>query len=320
MSIKIKCFGGKLGWNFKMRFPHAASELYIKSNFFLRRKATKRYMKWFILQEQTPKPQIIAIETINRCNSTCSFCPANKNDDMRPYAKMSDEMFQKIIDDLKLWNYKGYISLYVNNEPFIDNRIIQLHRYVREQLPECRIKFFTNGLLMTKEKFLEIIPYIDYMVINNYAETTHLHKNIAEIYRYVKEHESEYQDKEIKINVRYIHDILTNRAGEAPNKKATERIVAEPCLFPYTDMVIFSNGNAGICCNDATEKSMLGNVMEESMQSIWENENRKGPSYASIRKKMINGRNGWSFCKNCDTLDTGLRVKIGADVVNHERK
>lgn len=320
MSIKVKCFGGKLGWQFKLRFPKFSSEAYIKSNFLLRRKSTKRYIEWFMEQDKTPKPQIIAVETVNRCNNTCSFCPANKNDDKRPYAKMSDEMFYKIIDDLRKWGYKGYISLFVNNEPFIDNRIIEFHRYVKEKLPECRVKFFTNGILMSKEKFLQIIPYIDYMVINNYGETPRLHKNVAEIYRYVKNHEKEFAEKEIKINVRYIHDILTNRAGEAPNKKATKKVIHEPCIFPYTDMVIFSNGNAGICCNDATEKSSLGNVMEESLQSIWEEERGGRLRYATIRNKMKDGRDGWAFCKNCDTLDTGLRVKIGADVVNHEGK
>lgn len=310
MAIKVECFGGRLGWEFKMRFPHLASEAYIYSNFLLRRRETKRYIKWFMGQAKTPKPLIINIETINRCNSTCSFCPANKNDDKRPFARMTDEMFKKIIEDLREWDYRGWISLYVNNEPFIDNRIIEMHRYVKRRLPKCKVLFFTNGILMSKEKFLEIIPYIDKMVINNYGEKIKLHKNINEIYRYVKTHEDEFTDKDIKINIRYIKDVLTNRAGEAPNKKATSRIINEPCLFPYTDFTIFANGNAGICCNDATEKTNVGNVMTEALKEIWENECAQGRHYAYIRKKMAQGRAGYGFCRNCDTLDAGLRINI----------
>lgn len=319
MGIRIECFGGKLGWNFKMRFPHLASEAYIKYNFFVRRKQSKRYIDWFLAQEEIPKPKIIAIETINRCNNTCSFCPANRNHDKRPYARMSEETLKKIVADLKTWGYKGYLSLYVNNEPFMDNRIIDFHKYVREELPECKIKFFTNGLLMTKEKFLEVIPYIDYMVINNYGETMDLHENVKEIYDYVKANEAEFKDKEIKISIRYINDVLTNRAGAAPNKK-TEKIIKEPCLFPFTDMAIFADGRAGICCNDATEKTDLGNVENESMRDIWEKEKPGKATYSGIRKTMGNDRSKWAFCKECDTMDSGLRVRESKNVVGNERK
>jgi len=311
MPIKKKCFGGKIGWEFKKRFPNISAKLYIKSNFILRRKKTTGYIEYFEKCQNIPKPLIVSIETINRCNSTCDFCPANRNADKRPFAKMSDETFKKIIQDLKEWGYEGMVSLYVNNEPLIDPRIIEFHQYVKEQLPKCQIKFFTNGLLLSLDKFKEIIKYVDYMTINNYGETTQLHQNIEEIYQEVKKDSAHYQDKKIVINVRYIHDVLTNRAGEAPNKKATFEIVKEPCLFPYTDMTIFANGNAGICCNDATEKTNLGNVMQESMEQIWKKQ--QGMCYSFVREKIKKGRDGLPFCKYCDTLDTGLRVKISAD-------
>lgn len=215
MSIKVSCFGGKIGWAFKKRFPYFASEAYIKVNFLLRRRETARYIEWFLAQKGTPPPQIINIETINRCNSTCSFCPANRDNDKRPFAKMSEELFQKIIKDLKEWGYRGYISLYVNNEPLIDPRIVEFHKYVKNQLPDCKIKIFTNGLLLTKEKFLEFIPYVDDVTINNYGETMEMHENIKEICDYVRENPEKFDEKNIKVNIRYIKDILTNRAGGA---------------------------------------------------------------------------------------------------------
>lgn len=314
MSVRKKCFGGRLGWEFKKKFPNIAAGVYIKGNFILRRKKTRDYIALFHSQKEIPHPLIVNIETVNRCNSTCDFCPANRNDDKRPYAKMSEEVFIKIIQDLKAWNYKGMISLYVNNEPLIDSRIIDFHKYVREQLPDCKIKFFTNGLLLNVNKFRELIPYIDYMTINNYGEDTRLHKNIQEVYNEIKTHVNDYKDKKIVINVRYIHDILTNRAGEAPNKKGSLTIIKEPCLFPYTDMTIFANGKVGICCNDATEKTNLGNVREDTVENIWKKE--EGVCYSLIRKNICKGRDGWAFCRHCDTLDTGLRVKVSSELVH----
>ena len=45
-----------------------------------------------------PLFESIEIETINRCNGTCSFCPINRNDDTRILHKMSDELFYNIIE------------------------------------------------------------------------------------------------------------------------------------------------------------------------------------------------------------------------------
>ena len=42
-------------------------------------------------------PYSIEIETVNRCNNTCSFCPVNRNNDTRPYQKMTDEFFYSLI-------------------------------------------------------------------------------------------------------------------------------------------------------------------------------------------------------------------------------
>lgn len=96
----------------------------------------------------------------------------------------------------------------------------------------------------------------------------------------------------------------------APNKQAASKAVMEPCLFPYTDMTIFSNGVCGICCNDATEKTCLGNVRNETLKYIWENKKAGKVTYALIREKICSGRNQWDFCRYCDTLDSGSRVRL----------
>ena len=46
----------------------------------------------------------IEIETINQCNSTCSFCPVNKKDDPRERAYMTDALFTKLEKRVAEWN------------------------------------------------------------------------------------------------------------------------------------------------------------------------------------------------------------------------
>ena len=59
----------------------------------------------FMKTTPTPLFNNIEIETVNRCNGTCSFCPVNKNQDPREYKKMPEELFKKIIKELKEINY-----------------------------------------------------------------------------------------------------------------------------------------------------------------------------------------------------------------------
>ena len=99
----------------------------------------------------------IEIETINRCNGSCDFCPVNKDRDIRELKVMTEELFRSIIDQLAIMNYAGRISLFSNNEPFLDDTIIEKHKYAREMLPNARFHLYTNGTLLSLDKFIEIV-------------------------------------------------------------------------------------------------------------------------------------------------------------------
>ena len=305
MSVKISTYGGKLGWMARKYLPFLASDAYLKLQYAKRRAASKEYIEYFCRSKDKPQPLNILLETINRCNSTCSFCAANRNEESRPFCRMEESLFQKIVSQLADWEYAGYISLFANNEPFMDTRIIEFHRYIREKLPNAKIKIFTNGLLLDRKKFEEIAPYADLFIINNYCKDGKLHANIAELYEYLRKNPSLHKNIDVQIKIRYIGEVLTNRAGTSPNKKETKRIIKEPCLFPYTDMVIYPDGKAGICCCDVKEVTDMGNVNSQTIQEIW-----AGGGYEDLRRKLQNGRQGYPFCKHCDFVDTGLRVKL----------
>ena len=305
MSVTISTYAGKIGWYARKYLPKAASSSYLKLQYLKRRKASQEYIEYFCNCKEKPQPLNFLIETINRCNSTCEFCPANKNAEKRPFCRMEQELFVRIIDQIAEWDYSGYISLFANNEPFMDTRIIEFHKYIRENLPKAKIKVFTNGLLLTVEKFMEIAPYVDLLIINNYCEDMKLHKSVRELYEYLQANPELHENMDVQIKVRYIKEVLTNRAGTAPNKKASAKTIKEPCLFPYTDMVIYPNGIVGICCCDVAEVTNLGDLNKETVQQVW-----TGKKAERLREKLRNGRQGNKFCAHCDFVDTGLRVKL----------
>ena len=223
---------------------------------------------------------------------------------------MSEELYYSIIDQLKDWNYKGHLTLYGNNEPWLDTRIVEFHKYARKQLPDCFIFMSTNGLLLDIDKVKSIIPYVNQLIINNYCLDMKLHDNIKEIYDYVQAHPEEFKDVDILIQMRYLKEVLTNRAGSSPNKKATEKIIKETCLMPFTDMWITPNGKLGICCCDNFEVTDFGNLNEISLKDAW-----NSPLYQQLRMKVKDGRQNWDFCKHCDFIDTKLRTDIAKEAM-----
>lgn len=312
MSVKFHNFGGSLGWNLQKKFPKLSSESYLKLQFLTRSKLQEQYIDYFLKDGDIPKPLVVNLETINRCNSTCSFCTANKNAEKRPYKRMEDSLFYSIIDQLHDWDYKGHLTLYGNNEPFLDTRLVEFHKYCREKLPESFIFLSSNGLLLTVEKVLEIIPYVNQLIINNYCRDMKLHDNVQEIYDYAKAHPEQFENVELLIQMRYMDAVLTNRAGSAPNKTNSQKVIKETCLMPYTDMFIFPDGRMGICCCDNFEATTLADLTVTPLKEAW-----NSAGYKRVREAIKKSRGDFAFCKYCDFIDAGLRMDIVDDTLKH---
>ncbi len=313
MPVKIHNFGGILGWNARKYVSHLASSAYLTLQFKRRAKLQREYINYFFNCKEVPKPNIVNVETINKCNSTCEFCSANRNTDKRPLAKIPDDIYRRIIDELADWGYQGHLTLYGNNEPWLDNRIVEFHKYAREKLPGVFIFMSTNGLLLNIEKLNQIAPYVNQLIINNYCLDMKLHKGVGEIYEHIKSNSEKYKDLDVLIQMRYLKEVLTNRAGSAPNKQATPRIYTETCLMPFTDMWITSHGVCGLCCCDNFEVTNLGDISKHSLREIWESE-----EYTDLRRKIAAGRDKYPFCKHCDFIDAGLRMDAVSDLLKGE--
>ena len=312
MSVKFHNFGGIIGWNMQKLIPKLSSESYLKLQLATRNKLQQQYIEYFMNGETPPMPLVVNLETINRCNNTCSFCTANKNAEKRPYVRMEDKLFYSIIDQLRDWGYKGHLTLYGNNEPWLDTRIVEFHKYCREQLPDSFIFLSTNGILLTIDKVKEVIPYVDQLIINNYCDDMKLHDNVKEIYDYARSHEEEFKDVELLIQMRYINAVLTNRAGSAPNKTNTQRVIKETCLMPYTDMFIFPDGRLGICCCDNFEVTNLADLNQVPLKEAWNSK-----EYQELRAAVRDSRAGYPMCKYCDFIDAGLRMDVVDDTLKN---
>lgn len=304
MSIKIKSFGGPLVWILRKYRSDITSNIMLTFAAKKYSEAINWYIAYFMNAETVPLFQNVMIETINRCNGICDFCPANRNHEQRPYKKMDTNMYYMVIQELKKLSWQGKLFLCVNNEPFLDNRIVDFAIYAKGQLKNVKIVFITNGTLLNTETVEAIIGSVDELIINDYSEQYRLSPNIKSIYKHFKKNMAPKKIS-ITINRRYNKEILANRAGAAPNKLQKNNHVTTPCIYPFTDLIIFPDGKVGMCCNDCNENSSYGDITKNSLFDIWQNN-----KFKDLRKNMAEGRNHHFLCKKCDVIDAGERERF----------
>lgn len=237
----------------------------------------------------------IEVETINRCNGNCSFCPVNRIEDPREKKIMTQELFESIVEQLADIHYCGRFTTFSNNEPLLDERIIEFNQFARRKLPQARMHLFTNGTLLTLDKFIALTEVLDEFVIDNYQQDLKLIRPCEEIREYCEEHPE--LKKKVTIVLRKPHEILTTRGGTAPNRQELPDYGKDRCVFPFKQMIVRPDGLISLCCNDALGKYTLGDLNKESLLDIW-----YGPKFTMVRKCLYEGREKWGNCKYCDTF------------------
>lgn len=236
----------------------------------------------------------IEIETINQCNNACAFCPVNKFNDIRNHSLMTMELFKKIIIELEQLAYSDAINLFSNNEPLLDPYLIERLKFTRQHLPNAYIFIFTNGLLLTTQKLMQILPYVNFIHINNYNTTPELlpgHKKLQnELLK------NKVSTNKVEIHLRNSSECLSTRAGQSPNRKEGLTLTS-PCILPFSQIVIRPTGQVSFCCNDAYGLYTMGDVSKQPLVEIWH-----GEKFCKSRANMIKNRSCQEPCTNCDML------------------
>ena len=270
------------------------------------------------------RPRYIQLETVTKCNAKCPFCP--QNEIVRDPARMPAETWQKIVDDTRGWGitYRPFLT----NEPFVDNRMPEIVRYIKENDPTARVEFNTNGELMTDKLSRDLLEAgVDIMrfSIDGFSRETYEPSRIGINYDKVMERtqifldlwdQGGYRDKvftelrmiEVPENKHEIEDykafwgpkcseVLITHMYQWPwTGQKREDVVKKPCLKILDEMFFYTNGNATICCWDVHERAVIGNVNEQSVAEIWE-------SYAArcMRATLDDGRRDLlNLCSRCN--------------------
>jgi len=170
----------------------------------------------------------------------------------------------------------------------------------RELLPKAYIELYTNGSILKLERFIEIIPYLDLLAIDNYNDKLRYNEPTKAIQAYLKEN-PEHKSK-VSIRMRKETGLMSSRGGQAPNNEKRKALPLS-CLLPFYHLYIRPDGKIGLCCVDALYKHTLGDASEQKLTDIWYSE-----TYEEIRKRIRAGRDNLEVCEFCDSFGNNVNM------------
>lgn len=310
-GLVVRSPGGPLGWLARRIFPVSATRAYLAFIRVTRAGATRRFIDGFMSAPETPLFDHVEIETINRCNGECAFCPVSRKHDPRPLRIMPESLFHVILGQLRNLRFTGYFALFSNNEPLLDARLEDFAAAARHALPGAAINLSSNGSLLGLDRFRALLPHFDRIVLNNYRDRPVMREEIRRIHDFCASGEGRelLANKTVEINLRAEGDVLTSRAGSAPNRPPPKRPPAVPCSLPFSQMVVRPDGKVSLCCNDALGRMTLGDLSAEAMIEVW-----RGDRFRRVRELMYRkGREALPLCRDCDFVkhDVGRRHAAG---------
>ncbi len=232
--------------------------------------------------------QILELEINTDCNLKCSYCPNSRNPNTAA-KKMSQSTFDRIIAQLVEINYEGNITFEFYNEPMLCETIDQFSQQITRQLPECNIVLYTNGTLLTYERFVQLLDAgIDYFIVTK-------HENITKI---PFDDVFPKLDEVMKKRVRYTHFTnikKTNRAGNLEGDDFGKAQMLTPCYIPSFIATVSYDGKLISCFEDYHKSHIMGDIHVHRIDHIW-----NSPEYKSFRSKLKSClRHLYPLCSKC---------------------
>jgi len=253
------------------------------------------------------QPEVIYIETTNLCNANCIMCPHSKI--KRNPIIMRDEIFYKAIEHLKEAAVKGkQIFLHKEGEPLLDPQIMERIAYADRMLgQDNEIGINTNAMLLAGKKAKQLLESgIDtvYFSVDGVSkkeyEAIRINLNFETVVENIKHFFKLHQQGKSKVRVimqmliqnddsnsaeafkniwkkyscefyiKKMHGYLDG--GHSSQTLKRSRFQMNTCTDPNRIEVVFTDGNVGLCCWDYNNEYNIGNVMEDSLIILFNNE------------------------------------------------
>lgn len=251
-------------------------------------------------------PNTIYLEVTNHCNARCIMCPNGRGLMSRPKGYMTWELFKKIVDECtKFDKIQFYLDLH--GEPLLGPMLHKRIRYIKDKIKISKVGINTNGELLDEKKSIELIESnIDRIIFSIDGASSYTYEEIRRTSKYSKiveninryfelrknankkpfttlqmvvcdknEHEIDkfkelWNGKADSIYIKPMHNFLD--MGTSTRTKCLSNKQVRQCIQPYSILPVYWSGNAALCCWDYDNFVELGNLREDSVMSVFNNE------------------------------------------------
>ena len=290
-----------------------------------RLKLLKNYLKKNSFASHGPVE--VGIEITNRCNLNCIMC--SRQIMKRPEGDISWQLFKKIVDQTH--KTAEIYGLYGLGEPLLNPKVFKMIDYCHEK--GVPVALSTNAVLLNKkiaEKLINHPPDHLLFALDAHREKTYQKirrgKNLKRVQEniqyYLKRKQEErpptfaailfvkqaLNKKEVKPFKKYWQSkgashIHIKPVAEKINLKARSNPPRQ-CLSPWRYFVVTWQGEVHACCLDANNTFRLGNMKNQSFESIW-----NSPVWQSLRVSFKTGRLK-PLCRCCTLRQPSLLAAI----------
>ena len=260
-------------------------------------------------ENMLPLPTEIEISESGTCNRSCSFCPRSTVgfEDKKEF--ISNELHQKLCDQLKEIDYEGTIRYSGFVEPLLDKNIFNLIDMARQYLPKVNIEMVTNGDPLNLKRLNKLFEVgLNKILISAYdskedadnLENLCKKANLDEN-QYIVRHRYYSEDRDFGIT-------LSNRAGLMENAEfkieSLKEPLKKPCYIPSYTFFLDYQGDVLIRPHDWGKKIILGNLNKEKFLDIWFNKKSM-----QVRKMLNTANRNFNPCNVCDVIGTLMGEK-----------
>lgn len=254
------------------------------------------------------QPGEVAIETLSLCNASCNFCPYPTLE--RKGDRMSDEMLDRILEELEAFEEPFIISPFKVNEPFLDKRLIPFCRRVPEK---ASLRLFTNGSPLNKKNIMAVESlervlhlWISVNEIERHKEVMGIdlpEKNLDLLHELV---EKKCFTKEVVVSAvdgtegftEYVAErwplfrsFRVSKEGWLGDIETDHEVPHSPCAR-WFELSIISDGTISLCCMDGQAQFPIGHV-NDGLLNVY-----NSPVWRERREKLLDRHEVYP-CSTC---------------------
>jgi radical SAM protein with 4Fe4S-binding SPASM domain len=278
----------------------------------------------------------VEIESFDGCNLNCVMCPLGK-DIYEGGGAIPQKLFKKIVGELAPYaDWIKLVCLSRNGEPLLNRNVASMVKQLKD-IGIKRVNFSTNATALTEKRSYELIKSgldeIRFSIDGFTKETFEkvrkggkYEKILNNCLRFIKIRDEIGKGKP-QVQIRFVEqkantheleswknfwlskvqltDVVASKKMHSWGNELKsyegriDQNVAMPCISPFSTLEILYDGTVPLCGCDYKPTVVLGNVKNNSLKEIWNNE-----KFKQMRDLHSSGnRNKISICVGCKIWD-----------------